>query len=80
MSNRLCHHCAVPLNADECLHYVFECHACVVAEYDLEVSVRRDPAHPDADRLAQRPVVFHVTASARRRRTGLRIVAGAKAA
>lgn len=53
---RLCHHCAVPLSEDECLHYVFECHVCVVSEHDLEVAVRRDPAHPDAARLLARAV------------------------
>ena len=51
-SVRLCHHCAIPLSEDECLHYVFECHVCVMDEHDLELAVRRDPHHPDAARLS----------------------------
>lgn len=72
---RLCHHCAVPLSEDDCEHYVFECHACVMSEFDLAEAVRRDPTHPEAYRLTRGAVETGAAP-----RATLRVISGARAA
>ena len=51
-----CHHCAVELTSDDRDHYGYECHACVVEEHELLLTWRRDPDHPDVERLFSGPV------------------------
>jgi hypothetical protein len=51
-----CHHCLAPLTPDEREHYAYECHACVMAEHDLVLTLKTDPDHPDLDRLFSGPV------------------------
>ena len=47
----LCHDCCAPLCEDDRLHYVYQCHDCVVLELDLSSLARRDPDHPEVSRL-----------------------------
>lgn len=74
---RLCHHCAVPLSEDDREHYVFECHTCVMSEFDLGEAVRRDPSHPEAHRLTRGAVE---TGQGTAPRATFRVISGARAA
>ena len=51
-----CHHCLVPLTADEREHYAYQCHACVMVEHELVLTLKSDPDNPDLDRLFSGPV------------------------
>ena len=51
-----CQGCLVPLTADEREHYAYQCHACVMTEHELFLTLRTDPDHPDLDRLFSGPV------------------------
>lgn len=53
---RICHHCAVVLNRDECAHYVYQCSACVIAEHDLLLRWHGGDDHPELERLFTGPV------------------------
>ena len=47
----LCHDCCAPLCDDDRLHYIYQCHDCVVLEVELSCLARREPDHPDLGRL-----------------------------
>lgn len=53
---RLCHHCCVPITAEDGEHYGYQCHACAVREHDLVLLAARDPQHPDLAWLDTVPV------------------------
>ena len=51
-----CHDCSSPLTRDERDHYVYQCHACAMAEHELLLTLKGDPEHPDLVRLFSGPV------------------------
>ncbi|NNM74474.1 hypothetical protein [Enterovirga aerilata] len=52
----LCLTCSLPMTRDDREHYGYACHACVVREHELTVTLRSDPDHPDLWRLSEGPV------------------------
>ena len=46
-----CHDCRAVLVDDDRLHYVYQCHACVMIEHERIGLAARDPDHPDAELL-----------------------------
>ena len=52
----VCLTCSLPMTDDDREHYAYQCHACVVHEHELTVTLRTDPGHPDLWRLTSGPV------------------------
>ena len=52
----VCFHCAIPLARDDRDHYGYQCHACVVREHELVLTLSREPDHPDVAWLDGIPV------------------------
>lgn len=69
MADRMitCHHCCSILTEDECEHYIYECHTCVMTEYDLVLAWHRGDDHPEVGRLFTGPVVIALPPDRRRR-------------
>ncbi len=52
----VCLTCSLPMTHDDGEHYSYQCHACVVREHELTVTLRSDPDHPDSWLLTDGPV------------------------